>query len=99
MQTGVAKCFDHGLADLAFDRLIKSSNGEDFLYLFYHAESGTYLQLRYNLISQEVDTPLVWSGAMNAKSFLALDVDGRIARVRETMQSRYQEGYAMWFWR
>ena len=62
LQTGVAKCFDHGLADLAFDRLIKSSNGEDFLYLFYHPESGTYLQLRYNLISQEVDTPLVCHG-------------------------------------
>ncbi len=62
LQTGVAKLFDHGLTDLAFDRLTKSPNGEDFLYLFYHAESGTYLQLRYNLISQEVDTPLVCHG-------------------------------------
>ena len=62
LQTGVAKFFDHGLTDLAFDRLTKSPNGEDFLYLFYHAESGTYLQLRYNLISQEVDTPLVCHG-------------------------------------
>ncbi len=62
LQTGAAKLFDHGLADLTFDRLIKSPNGEDFLYLFYHTESGTFLQLRYNLIRQEVDTPLICHG-------------------------------------
>ncbi len=62
LQTGVAKLFDHGLTELAFDRLTKSPNGEDFLYLFYHAASGTYLQLRYNLISQEVDTPMICHG-------------------------------------
>ena len=33
LQTGVAKLFDHGLTDLALDRLTKSPNGEDFLYL------------------------------------------------------------------
>jgi len=62
LQTGIAKLFDHGLTELAFDRLRKSPNGEDFLYLFYHAASGTYLQLRYNLIRQEVDTPMICHG-------------------------------------
>ncbi len=62
LQTGETKLFDHGLSDLSFDRLIKSTNGEDFLFLFFQAESGTLLQLRYNLIRQEVDTPLVCHG-------------------------------------
>lgn len=62
LQTGEVKLFDHGLADLSFDRLIKSPNGEDFLYLFFQADTGTLLQLRYNLIRQEVDTPLVCHG-------------------------------------
>ncbi len=62
LQTGEVKLFDHGLTGLSFDRLIKSPNGEDFLFLFFQAESGTLLQLRYNLIRQEVDTPLVCHG-------------------------------------
>ena len=62
LQTGEVKLFDHGLADLSFDRLIKSPNGEDYLFLFFQPESGTLLQLRYNLIRQEVDTPLVCHG-------------------------------------
>ena len=37
-------------------------NGEDYLYLFYAPNSGTYVQLRYNLIRQSVDTPLICHG-------------------------------------
>ena len=62
LQTGEIKLFDHGLANLSFDRLIKAPNGEDYLFLFFQPESGTLLQLRYNLIRQEVDTPLVCHG-------------------------------------
>ena len=62
LQTGEVKLFDHGLGNLSFDRLIKSPNGEDFLFLFFQAETGALLQLRYNLIRQEVETPLVCHG-------------------------------------
>ena len=62
LQTGEYKLFDHGLQNLTFERTIAAPNGEDYLYLFTDLETGTYLQLRYNLIRQEVDTPLVCSG-------------------------------------
>ncbi|MFN7733082.1 MAG: DNA repair ATPase [Pirellula sp.] len=62
LQTGQSKFFDHKLANLQFDRMIRSPNGEDFLYLFIHPEDGVTLQLRYNLIRQEVDTPLICHG-------------------------------------
>ncbi len=62
LQTGEFKRFDHGLSDMRFQRTIAASNGEDYLYLFYNPESGTYVQLRYNLIRQTVDTPLVCHG-------------------------------------
>jgi hypothetical protein len=62
LQTGVSKQFEHGLSKLSFDRLIKSPNGEDFLFLFVQPDSGTCLHLRYNLIRQEVDTPLICHG-------------------------------------
>ena len=62
LQTGEFKRFDHGLSDMRYQRTIASPNGEDFLYLFYNTETGTYVQLRYNLISQTVETPLVCHG-------------------------------------
>ncbi|MBM3966547.1 MAG: AAA family ATPase, partial [Planctomycetes bacterium] len=62
LQTGQSRLFDHRLSDLSFDRMIRSPNGEDYLYLFVNQEAGVYLQLRYNLIRQEVDTPLICHG-------------------------------------
>ena len=62
LQTGEYKRFDHGLRGMRYQRTVAAANGEDFLYLFYNPESGTYVQLRYNLIRQTVDTPLVCHG-------------------------------------
>lgn len=62
LQTGEFKRFDTGLSDMRYQRTIASSNGEDFLYLFYAPHSGTYVQLRYNLINQTVDTPMICHG-------------------------------------
>ncbi len=62
LQTGEFKQFDHGLTDMRYQRTVASSNGEDYLYLFYSPEHGTYLQLRYNVIKHTVDTPLVCHG-------------------------------------
>ncbi|TWT67300.1 DNA repair ATPase [Allorhodopirellula solitaria] len=62
LQSGEFKRFDHGLADMRYERTIASPNGEDYLYLFSNLEQGTYVQLRYNQIRQSVDTPLVCHG-------------------------------------
>jgi len=62
LQTGEHKRFDHGLRGMRYQRTVAAANGEDFLYLFYNPESGTYVQLRYNLIDQTVETPLVCHG-------------------------------------
>ncbi|NND96166.1 MAG: DNA repair ATPase, partial [Pirellulaceae bacterium] len=62
LQTGEFKQFDHGLSDMRYQRTIASPNGEDYLYLFYNPETGTYIQLRYNLISQTVETPQICHG-------------------------------------
>ena len=62
LQTGEFKRFDHGLSNMRYQRTIAAPNGEDYLYLFYNPESGTYVQLRYNLIRQTVDAPLICHG-------------------------------------
>ncbi len=62
LQTGEMKTFETQLTGLLFDHRIVSPNGEDFLYVFYHPESGDYVLLSYNLIAQKVDTPLICNG-------------------------------------
>lgn len=62
LQTGEFKRFETGLSDMRYQRMVSAPNGEDYLYLFYAPQSGTYVQLRYNLISQTVDTPLICHG-------------------------------------
>tara|TARA_R110002049_G_scaffold27321_2_gene94003 strand:+ start:67826 stop:73084 length:5259 start_codon:yes stop_codon:yes gene_type:complete len=62
LQTGEFKRFDHGLSNMRYQRTVAAPNGEDYLYLFYNSESGTYVQLRYNIIRQTVETPLICHG-------------------------------------
>jgi hypothetical protein len=62
LQGGQYKTFESDLGGMLFDRRIASPNGEDFLYVFYNRQTGTYVLLQYNLIEQRIDTPLVCNG-------------------------------------
>ncbi|TDU71061.1 ATPase family protein associated with various cellular activities (AAA) [Prosthecobacter fusiformis] len=62
LQTGEVKRFDTGLPPMRFERRIVAANGEDTLFVFSHLESGSYLLLSYNLISQGVATPIICHG-------------------------------------
>ena len=62
LQNGEYKTFESSLTDLSFDRRIASPNGEDFLYVFYNPESGTYVLLSYNVIEQKVAAPIICHG-------------------------------------
>ena len=58
LQTGVLKLFEAEKTDMMFERVVTSSNGEDYLYVFYNRLDGDYVLLPYNLIRQQVDTPI-----------------------------------------
>lgn len=62
LQTGQYKTFETGLQNLIFAKQMPSSNGEDYLYVFYNRSSGAYLLLTYNMISQQVSTPTACHG-------------------------------------
>ncbi|MBW3128425.1 DNA repair ATPase [Hymenobacter profundi] len=62
LQTGDNKLFDNGLREMLFEKRVVSPNGEDFLYVFYNKDHGTYLLLSYNRIAQRVDNPIVCHG-------------------------------------
>lgn len=62
LQNGEHKFFDVPVEQPVFDELVTSSNGEDYQYIFYNMDSGTYLVYSYNVIEQTIDTPIVCSG-------------------------------------
>ena len=62
LQTGEQKSFGGNFKDMLFERRIASSNGEDYLYVFYSRDLGDYVLLSYNVITQTVDTPIPCNG-------------------------------------
>ncbi|MCX6856113.1 MAG: DNA repair ATPase [Verrucomicrobia bacterium] len=57
LQTGEVRRFDTGLPPMRFEKRISAANGEDTMFVFSHLESGSYLLLSYNLITQSIATP------------------------------------------
>lgn len=62
LQNGAFKTFDNKLVDMRFMRCIASTNGEDYLYLFFNRSSGLYILLSYNVIQETVATPIICHG-------------------------------------
>ncbi|MDU1890153.1 MAG: DNA repair ATPase [Dysgonomonas sp.] len=62
LQNGDYKIFESDLNDLEFFRKVISPNGEDFLYTFYQKKNNTYVMMSYNIIKQQVETPIVCNG-------------------------------------
>jgi hypothetical protein len=62
LATGAARTFDAETGDLEFERVVRSVNGEDVLYVFHARGTGRYLLLPYNVIRKEVATPITCHG-------------------------------------
>ncbi len=62
LQTGEYKLFETPSDGMLFKKRISSPNGEDFLYVFYHNQNGLYTLMHYNIIAQEVQTPIICNG-------------------------------------
>ncbi|MBX3187145.1 MAG: DNA repair ATPase [Labilithrix sp.] len=58
LQSGDYKVFEGDDETLHFERMIKSPNGEDVLYVYHRRDEGEYLLLPYNLIRKEIANPL-----------------------------------------
>lgn len=60
--TGVSRTFDTDVESLEFERVIRSTNGEDVLYVFHARSEGRSLLLPYNVIRKEVANPIPCHG-------------------------------------
>jgi ATPase involved in DNA repair/ATPase family associated with various cellular activities (AAA) len=78
LATGVSRTFENTDTDgLEFERVIRSPNGEDVLYVFHARRSGRTLLLPYNVIRKEVANPLPCHG-------YSLFEDGTLVAFRAT---------------
>lgn len=89
LQTGEFKLFETGLTDLLFEKRIQSPNGEDYLYIFHNPNSGAYVLLSYNLIAQQVETPIVCHG-------YALFTDGKLIYFKTEEEARKHHAIQIW---
>ena len=62
LQTGESKTFGDDSEGLTFQRLIKSPNGEDALYVFYEPKEGRIALLAYNLVHKKLQNPIYCHG-------------------------------------
>ncbi len=62
LQNGEYKIFESDLTNLEFFRKVASPNGEDYLYVFYQNERNVYVIMSYNIIRQQVETPIICNG-------------------------------------
>jgi MoxR-like ATPase len=62
LQNGENKSFADSAQDLLLHRVVKSPNGEDFLYIFYEPNEGQYALFAYNLITRTLQNPIYGHG-------------------------------------
>lgn len=62
LQNGETKSFEGNTVGLEYHAVVKSPNGEDFLYIFYEPEEGRYALFPYNLIRKELQNPIYGHG-------------------------------------
>ncbi|MBX3221759.1 MAG: DNA repair ATPase [Labilithrix sp.] len=89
LQSGDYKIFDGDSDDLEFERVIKSPNGEDVLYVYHHRDEGEYLLLPYNVIRKDVATPIRCHG-------YSLFADGTMAIFRAVAEPTRVHPLQIW---
>jgi len=62
LQSGDHKTFDQSMEGMQFKRTIRSPNGEDVLYIFYHPDEGRSALFIYNTINRQLQMPIFGHG-------------------------------------
>ncbi len=76
LRTGEVRTFDLDPTDMQLLEVVRSPNGEDVLYVFHQQSDGRSILLPYNLVRQDVTTPIWCHG-------YCLFDDGTMAAFRE----------------
>lgn len=89
LQTGARKIFDNQLREMLYEKRLQSPNGEDFLYIFHNRQDGVYILLPYNIIRQQVETPVICNG-------YSIFADGRLICFKGNDEPRKSHAIQIW---
>jgi len=92
LATGEHKLFEAEGGPSVFERVIRSPNGEDVLYVFFREGDGRYVLYPYNLIRKEVATPIPCHG-------YSLFDDGTLVVFRAAPGEEPRRVHPMQLWR
>ncbi|MEM9564790.1 MAG: DNA repair ATPase [Actinomycetota bacterium] len=87
--TGELRRFDLDPAGMELQEIVVSPNGEDVLYVFHEVEGGRSILLAYNVVAQEVTSPIWCHGH-------CLFDDGRMVVFREEARPVKVHPVQMW---
>lgn len=62
LQNGEHKTFEQSMAGMRFKRSVRSPNGEDVQYIFYHPGEGRAVLLTYNMVTRQLQNPIFGHG-------------------------------------
>ena len=62
LQNGESKAFEQPMSGMRFKRAVRSPNGEDVQYIFYHPEEGRSALFTYNMINRQLHNPIFGHG-------------------------------------
>jgi len=62
LQNGESKAFEQPMDGMRFKRAVRSPNGEDVQYIFYHPEEGRSALFTYNMINRQLHSPIFGHG-------------------------------------
>ncbi|MGK8438492.1 DNA repair ATPase [Ectopseudomonas hydrolytica] len=62
LQSGEYKTFEQPMGGMRFKRSVRSPNGEDVQYIFYHPEEGRSALFTYNMINRQLHNPIFGHG-------------------------------------
>jgi len=83
------KAFNVQTEGMKFLRMVRSPNGEDFLYVFYREITGEYILLQYNLINKKVESPITCHG------FTIYD-DGKMVFFKAGQEAQKSHAIQVW---
>jgi hypothetical protein len=89
LQSGDYKFFDNQFENLIFEKRIISPNGEDYIFSFYEEKSGAYILLKYNIIEQQLETPIVCNG-------FSIFVNGEMVNFRSDGEAKKHHVVQVW---
>lgn len=62
LQNGESKAFEQSMVGMRFKRAVRSPNGEDVQYIFYHPDEGRSALFTYNMINRRLQNPIFGHG-------------------------------------